>query len=71
MNRRKAWQLRLCELAAKNEVTIEVTGESAVVNGVPSMIDEIIYNLCENAVKYNKPGGKVTIFTGEENGKKL
>ena len=63
--------LRLCELAAKNEVTIEVTGESAVVNGVPSMIDEIIYNLCENAVKYNKPGGKVTIFTGEENGKKV
>ena len=67
----KSVALRLCELAAKNEVTIEVTGESAVVNGVPSMIDEIIYNLCENAVKYNKPGGKVTIFTGEENGKKV
>ena len=67
----KSVALRLCELAAKNEVTIEVTGESAVVNGVPSMIDEIIYNLCENAVKYNKPGGKVTIFTGGENGKKV
>ena len=61
---------RLKSLADKNEVTIEVSGEKTIINGVNSMIDEIIYNLCENAVKYNKTGGKVSIFAGIENGKK-
>ena len=61
---------RLKSLAEKNEVTIEVSGEKTIINGVNSMIDEIIYNLCENAVKYNKTGGKVSIFAGIENGKK-
>lgn len=61
---------RLKSLAEKNEVTIEVSGEKTIINGVNSMIDEIIYNLCENAVKYNKNGGKVSIFAGIENGKK-
>ena len=61
---------RLKSLAEKNEVTIDVSGEKTIINGVNSMIDEIIYNLCENAVKYNKTGGKVSIFTGIENGKK-
>lgn len=61
---------RLKSLAEKNEVTIDVSGEKTIINGVNSMIDEIIYNLCENAVKYNKTGGKVSIFAGIENGKK-
>lgn len=61
---------RLKSLAEKNEVTIDVSGEKTIINGVNSMIDEIIYNLCENAVKYNKTGGNVSIFAGIENGKK-
>ncbi len=66
----KSVEERLKSLAEKNEVTIDVSGEKTIINGVNSMIDEIIYNLCENAVKYNKTGGKVSIFTGIENGKK-
>ena len=62
---------RLKSLAQNNDITINVSGESTSVNAVASMIDEIIYNLCENAVKYNKPGGKVDIFAGMENGKKI
>ena len=30
-------------------------------NGIPSLCDEIVYNLCDNAIKYNKEGGSVII----------
>lgn len=32
------------------------------------LIEELLYNLCSNAVRYNKNGGSVTIITGIENG---
>ena len=54
--------------AEKNEVTVEVQGDSAEIRGNRNLIDELIYNLCSNAVRYNKKGGKVTIMTGTENG---
>ena len=55
--------------AEKNEVTVEVQGDSASRSGeIRNLIDELIYNLCSNAVRYNKKGGKVTIMTGTENG---
>ena len=54
--------------AEKNEVTVEVQGDSAEIRGNRNLIDELIYNLCSNAVRYNKKGGKVTIMTGMENG---
>lgn len=54
--------------AAKNEVTIEVEGTPAEILGNKTLIEELIYNLCSNAVRYNKKGGKVTIRVGTENG---
>ena len=36
-------------------------GESAKIKGIPSLCDEIVYNLCENAIKYNKEKGSVTV----------
>ena len=45
---------------AKN-VSVKVHGKSAVVFGVDRLIDEIAYNLCENAVKYNRAGGRVWV----------
>ena len=54
--------------AEKNEVTVEVQGDSTEIRGNRNLIDELIYNLCSNAVRYNKKGGKVTIMTGTENG---
>ena len=52
---------RLEPVAQAQKVTLTVRGESCSVPGVPSMLDEMVYNLCENAIKYNKPGGSVTL----------
>lgn len=38
-----------------NGITIKVFGERVMINGNKQIIDEMIYNLCENAIKYNKP----------------
>ena len=47
--------------AAKKQVEIHLNGESCVMNGIRRYLYEIIYNLCDNAIRYNKDGGKVTI----------
>ncbi len=47
--------------AEKKEVTVSVAGEGFVQQGVRRLLYEIIYNLCENAIKYNVAGGKVTV----------
>jgi len=47
--------------AAEKNVKINVTGNGFAINGVRRMLQEIIYNLCDNAIKYNIPGGSVTI----------
>ena len=51
----------LQSVASKNDITISVAGESSCVKGVYDIIDEMVYNLCDNAVKYNRPGGSVDI----------
>jgi len=47
--------------AADKQVTVYVAGTGFSVEGVRRMLQEIIYNLCDNAIKYNVPGGSVTI----------
>ena len=47
--------------AAEKNITITVTGKGFEVQGVRRMLQEIVYNLCDNAIKYNIPGGSVTI----------
>ena len=60
----------LSEPAAKRNVTITVEGEEKHINGVEQIVGEIIYNLIDNAIKYNREGGSVTVRTGEdENGR--
>ena len=49
---------RLSPQAAKRKVHVEVTGESVEYVGIRQILDEMIYNICENAIKYNKEGGK-------------
>ena len=51
----------LSEEAYKAGVSIAVSGETAVINGIPQMLESIVYNLCDNAVKYNRPGGSVSV----------
>ena len=48
--------------AAEKNVKIDVAGNGFAINGVRRMLQEIIYNLCDNAIKYNVPGGSVTIL---------
>lgn len=52
---------RLNAVAAKKRVTFKIEGNKETVYGVVSIIDEIIYNLCDNAIKYNKEDGLVII----------
>ena len=47
--------------AADKQVTVHVTGAGFSVEGVRRMLHEVVYNLCDNAIKYNVPGGSVTI----------
>lgn len=57
------------EFAADEKgVSIELKGIPATVQANAQMLEELVYNLTENAVKYNHTGGKVTIATGQEAG---
>lgn len=47
--------------AADADVDIELAGKPSVLNGIPQLLQGIIFNLCDNAVKYNHKGGKVTV----------
>ena len=59
---------RLQRKADAASVTLQLDGSSTMVHGIDYILDEIIYNLCENAIKYNRQGGKVTVFAGYERG---
>ena len=62
---------RLALTAAENEVDIFLSGESLKVVGNRSILSEMIYNLCDNAIKYNRPDGRVDITVGSSDGKKF
>ncbi|MBD5543700.1 MAG: two-component sensor histidine kinase [Lachnospiraceae bacterium] len=51
----------LANTAAARNVEFTVTGENVDVKGVRRLFTEIIFNLCDNAIKYNKDGGKVEV----------
>lgn len=59
---------RLEKIAAKKNVKIAVTGEDAEITGGESLVFEMLYNLCDNAVKYNKENGNVTVSVGTSEG---
>ncbi len=52
---------RIEPLAKQSQVEIKVEGASFSVQGVPAVLEEMLYNLCDNAVKYNRPGGRVQV----------
>lgn len=53
--------------AKKKDVSLEVIGESQNIIANRNMMEELIYNLCDNAIRYNKPSGKVIITIKSEN----
>ena len=52
---------RLAHIAKKKNVSFEIIGQKTEIAAIPQLADEIVYNLCDNAVKYNHDGGKVKI----------
>lgn len=58
-------------LCGKYGVTIDLEGQTAVIKGNRDMFHELIYNLCDNGIRYNRPGGKVMVTINspvEQNG---
>ena len=58
----------LQDAAAARQVTVSVQGEPTVIPGVRRLLYEIVYNLCDNAIKYNRDGGRVDITVAHDAG---
>ena len=56
---------RLAPQAAQKNIRMELTGEPVKYNGIRQILDEMIYNICENAIKYNNDNGRVSIWVGD------
>ena len=56
---------RLESEAQAKGVTAAVEGDSGMITGVPPLVTELVYNLCDNAIKYNKQGGSVTVSVAD------
>lgn len=52
--------------AEKTGIQISLHGKSTVLYGIPHLIESIIYNLCDNAIKYNRKGGSVSVDVKDE-----
>jgi two-component system phosphate regulon sensor histidine kinase PhoR len=61
----------LADAAKLKDVSLEVTGDDGVVNGVRRLLYEVVYNLCDNAIKYNNPGGSVKVNVAQKPGEVL
>lgn len=57
----------LLDAAINKNIDIEVYGDDVNMLGVHSLLYEMLYNLCDNAIKYNNPGGYVKIFIEDAN----
>ena len=56
----------LSDAAKLKDVSLEVCGDDGVINGVRRLLYEVVYNLCDNAIKYNKQGGYVKVSVTEQ-----
>ena len=55
-------------VATQQGVKLRAEGEAVKLQGVWRLLNEMLYNLCDNAIKYNRPGGSVTVTVGCEAG---
>ena len=61
----------LSDAAKIKNVSLEVTGDDGVITGVRRLLYEVVYNLCDNAIKYNNPGGSVKVTIAQNPGEVL
>ncbi len=55
----------LLDSADKKDITLSVSGDSGKIYGVKHLLFEVIYNLCDNGIKYTPDGGKVEVDISE------
>ena len=58
----------LHDAEAARDVTVSVTGQPSVIPGVRRLLYEVVYNLCDNAIKYNRDGGRVDVTVAADAG---
>ena len=56
---------RLKPVADKRNISLNLIGESTIASGTGKILDEMIYNLCDNAIKYNVDNGTVDVILSE------
>ena len=54
--------------AQKQNVTMQVCGKKTMVMADKQLMEELVYNLCDNAIRYNNRDGSVTVTVDQENG---
>lgn len=52
--------------AEKSEISMELKGENTILYGIPQLLESIVHNLCDNAIKYNRKGGLVRVVVKKE-----
>ncbi len=57
---------KLAPLAALRKVSMEVEGDPVIISGAETLLEELITNLCDNAIKYNVEGGRVRIVISDK-----
>lgn len=60
---------RLAIYAEKSSIRLICEGSEVTIPGVQRMLEDIVYNVCDNAIKYNRPGGFVNVTVGTEDSK--
>lgn len=55
---------RLASKANDSEVELTLDGSHVVIHGLPRLLDELVYNLVDNAIRYNRPDGYVRVWVG-------
>ena len=58
----------LADAAKLKDVSLEVVGDEGIMRGIRRLLYEVIYNLCDNAIKYNNRGGSVKISISQKQG---
>ena len=62
-------EIKLLKPAAdEKKVTLVTTGDEVTCSSSRQLLHEVVYNLCDNAIKYNKVGGSVTVMISERDG---
>lgn len=58
----------LQNVAERQNVMFSLSGEHVTISGVWQILNEMVYNLCDNAIKYNRPGGTVDVSVSRDGG---